>query len=187
MTDIAAQVMLKTIPESMIQEYGGFSKTALFKLTHSGETFRLPFYNFEVVTFSIVYGDYLKRVIDADIEIELFYVDDKNFTTDLLKQPNINNFSIQDFIFDKFNSSYNYAFYIRVNDTNKYDISQSLITNNSFQGECTICYQTTFLKHYYKCYIKDKSTHHGMCGPCSTSWYKSSSTNNCPTCRAELR
>ena len=186
MTDIETQAALKTTPELMIQEYGGFSKTASFKLTHSGETFILPFYNFDLYTFSRVYSEYLRGMINADVEIEMFYVNDKHYTIDLLKQPNINNISIQQFIYSNFNS-YSCAFYIRVNDTNKCDIALSLITNSSFRGECTICYQTTDLKHYYECNIKDKSSHHGICGACSMSWYKSSSTNNCPTCRARLK
>ena len=179
----SVQCLLHSVPESMIQKYGDFSKTACFKLIHNGETFRLPHYNLDVVTYYQVYIYYLKILLNADVKIEMFYIYDKKYDTELIKQKQISNILIEDFILKKY-SSKDYAYYIRVDDVNKCDIGRSLITNSTFQGECNICYQISTLKHYYACDIKDKRVHHGICGPCYMSWYSVNPTNTCPTCRA---
>lgn len=179
---IEPQVSLSSVPELMMKTYGKFSQSATFKLIHSGETFILPHYNFDVVTYCRVYIDYLNMLINANVEIEIFHVDDTRHSINVLHLERTSGNSIEEVIFDNYNSNC-YTYYIKVDNTNVCDISRSLSTNTSFQGECTICYQNTSLKHYYNCKIIDKFTHHGICGDCYTSWQSANPNNNCPLCR----
>lgn len=171
------------IPNSMSSKYGDYSHIAHFKVIHSGSTFELPHYNFDVETYCKVYTDYLKLLINADTNIQLFYLTDKNYDTDISNQASNKEMLIEEFILKKYNSQ-QYVYYVKVDDENKCDIGQSLITKSPFCGKCNICYQTTSLKHYYECNIIDKTSHHGICGDCYMSWHSANSSDTCPMCRA---
>ena len=180
--------IIYSAPEKMIKKYGDYNTTVTFKLIHNGEKFTFPHYNFDIHTYIMIYIDYLKIIMNIDTDIELFHVNDKQLTNNLIdlnKDSTNSDEKIEDFIHKHFNSD-SIAFYIRIENTNQYDVEQSLITNSTFKGECTICYENNELKHYYKCDIRDtNNNHHGICGSCYIEWYRANSQNNCcPTCRS---
>jgi len=180
------QHVIHSVPEVMIQNYGKNAMTATFKLIHSGETYTLPHYDFDAKFYCEIYIVYLKMLIDREVNIELFYVDDRVNAINVSDAEHIENKTIGEFIYSKYHSRPDrYAFYIKVDDTKQNVVQSSLITNNTFDGECTICYQTTKLNHYYRCDIKAKNIHHGICESCNTSWQDANSNHTCPTCRAD--
>ena len=179
------QHAIHSVPEVMIQNHGNFVMTASFKMIHSGETYTLPHYDLDAKLYCELYIDYLKMLIDREVNIELFYVDDTVNSINVSDEEHIENKTIGEFIYRKYNSIPNsYAFYIKVDDTKQNGVQSSLITNNTFNGECTICYQTTKLNHYYRCNITTKNIHHGICKSCNSSWQHANSNHTCPTCRA---
>jgi hypothetical protein len=184
MCDIQTNIM--KIPEKIIENHGSYTKISTFKVIHNGDTFLLPHYNFNVSIFCNLYTKYLKMLMDTSSEFKIFHIKDNDRTIDLANKSNIIDETIENYLYKNFNSNEN-AFYIIILNTKKYNIERSLITNNSFEGECTLCYQITNLKHYYNCILKDKNNHHGICRDCYTLWYKSNFDNNCPICRSTIR
>lgn len=181
-----ANTLLFSVPETMVQSYGHYKHTSTFKIKHSGETFSLPHYNFDVKNYFHLYISYLKMLMGTTSDISIYHMNDYKESLNLLQLETMNiddNTTINKFIYKQFNSNI-YAYYIEIKDTTQYDIGRSLITNTTFQGECNICYQTTSLKHYYSCDLKDKNNHHGICGSCYISWQSSNPNNNCPLCRS---
>ena len=188
---MASQIdtLVRSIPETLIQSHGHYKDTSTFKIKHSGETFRLPHYNYGVNYYFTLYADYLKKLIGTSSNISVYHMNDSEQNTDLIRleqEENVDDMTIEKFIYNNFHSN-NYAFYIEIEDTTQYDIERSLITNSIFQGECNICYQTTSLKHYYNCDLKDKNNHHGICGSCYISWQSSNPDNTCPLCRSHKK
>lgn len=178
-----------SVPETMIQNYGNYNAITLFKIEHSGETFRLPHYNFDVDIYFQLYMNYLKMLMETSLDFSIFHINDHEHTTNLvqLKDASIkNNTKIEEFINDHFHST-SYTFYICLENTCQYDIERSLIINTTFREECNICYQKTTLKHYYNCDLKDKNSHHGICGSCYIAWQKANSKNTCPLCRSSKK
>ena len=146
---------IHSVPESMIQNHGNYNKISLFKIEHSGETFRLPHYNFEIENYFRLYMEYLKMLMETSLDFSIFHINDRDHATNLiqLKCADIkNNTNVEDFINDNFHSNC-YSFYICLENARQYDIERSLITNTTFSEECNICYQLTSLKHYYNCEI----------------------------------
>lgn len=187
MTDnlVGLHSAIHSIPETMLQSHGNYEEIASFKMIHSGETFQLPHYNFDVSVYCDLYMSYLKMLTNTSLEMKIFHMDDIGRNLNLADLDNIQG-QINEFIHDQF-SSHSYAFYIYVDNTNYYDIERSLITNSTFKEECNICYQTTSLKHYYTCDLREKTNHHGICGSCYISWQLANPENSCPTCRAPKR
>ena len=184
MCDIASSIM--TIPERMIQEYGSYTKTSIFKVLHNGDTFCLPHYNFDSSLYFSLYVDYLKNIMDTTCNFAICHIQDKEGIINLLNESYIANEKIDNYLSRNFNTRET-TFYIIVQNTKEYNIERSLIRNDSFEGECNICYQKTDLKHYYNCELKDKNNHHGICGNCYISWYTANSNNTCPICRKDRR
>tara|TARA_Y100000389_G_scaffold166487_1_gene171266 strand:- start:103 stop:660 length:558 start_codon:yes stop_codon:yes gene_type:complete len=180
------QTLIQTIPESLIQQYGSYTITSTFKVIHNGDTFCLPYYNFDVSLFCNLYTKYLKMLMDTTSKFEIYHINDRERRINLANESYITNETIGEYLYRNFHSN-NIAFYILIQNTKQYNIERSLITNNSFEGECNICYQTTSLKHYYKCKLKDKNNHHGICGSCCSSWHKAKLNTNCPICRSTKR
>ena len=177
---------IHSVPETMIQNHGNYNSISLFKIEHNGETFRLPHYNFDIDIYFQIYMDYLKMLMGTSLDFSIFHINDREHTTNLiqLQDKNIkNNTNVEDFINSQFQSRC-YSFYICLENTRQYDIERSLITNSIFEGECKICYQTTSLKHYYTCNLKNKINHHGICGSCYISWQLANPDNTCPLCRS---
>lgn len=188
MHNMASEIdlFIRSIPETMIQSHGHYKDISSFKIKHSGETFRLPHYNLEADDYFSLYADYLKTLMGTSLNISIYHMNDCAQNINLVcleKQKNVDYMSIDKFIYNNFRSN-NYAFYIEIEDTTQYDIERSLITNSIFEGECKICYQTTSLKHYYTCNLKNKINHHGICGSCYISWQLANPDNTCPLCRS---
>lgn len=178
---------IHSVPETMIQNHGNYNSISFFKIEHSGETFRLPHYNFDIDMYFRVYLEYLKILMETSLELSIFHINDREHNMNLLQLKQSNNIKIEDFIEEHFNSKC-YSFYIYLENNIQYDIERSLITNSTFLEECNICYQTTQLKHYYSCDLKDKKNiHHGICGSCYISWHKANSENSCPLCRSSKK
>lgn len=180
---------IHSVPETMIQNHGNYNSISLFKIEHNGETFRLPHYNFDIDIYFQIYMDYLKMLMGTSLDFSIFHVNDREHTTDLIQLQNKNiknNTNMEDFINSHFQSSC-YSFYICLENTRQYDIERSLITSTTFYEECNICYQKTTLKHYYNCELKDKNTHHGICGSCYIGWQNANSENTCPLCRSSKK
>jgi len=180
------QTIVNTIPESIIQQYGTYTVTSTFKVMHNGDTFRLPHYNFNVSLFCNLYTKYLKMLMDTRSEFEIYHINDRQRIINLANESHTINETIGEYLYKNFDSN-NIAFYVVILNTKQYNIERSFITNDSFEGECNICYQTTNLKHYYNCDLKDKNNHHGICGSCYISWTKANSNSNCPICRSTKR
>lgn len=179
-------ILIRSVPETMIQSHGHYKDTSLFKIKHSGETFRLPHYNLGATEYFNLYAHYLKMLLDTSMNISIYHMNDSGQSINLVgleREEFVHGITIENFIYNNFRSN-NYAFYIEIDDTTQYDIERSLITNSTFQGECNICYQTNSLKHYYNCDLKDKKNHHGICGSCCISWHSANPENSCPLCRS---
>lgn len=133
--------------------------------------------------------DYLKMLMGTSLNFSIFHVNDREHTTNLIQLQNENtknNTNMEDFINSHFQSRC-YSFYICLENPRQYDIERSLITSTTFHEECNICYQKTTLKHYYNCELKDKNTHHGICGSCYIGWQNATSENTCPLCRSSKK
>ena len=187
----SVESVIRSVPETMIRSYGHFDTVSMFKLNHNGETFRLPHYNFKIHDYFLLYTEYLKMLMGTSLNISIFHVDDPKHTINLVQLKNsdtIDNTTIEEFIREKFNSN-SYVFYIFIEDkdTKQYDIEHSLITNSTFEGECTVCYKKTSLKHYYKCNLKNTTNHHGICADCCMSWHSANPDNKCPLCRSDKK
>lgn len=192
MSNTASQIntFIRSIPETMIHSHGHYKDTSSFKIKHSGETFNLPHYNFGVNDYFTLYANYLKMLMGTSLNISIYHMNDYGQNINLISLAQNENadddITIEKFIFNHFHSN-SYAFYIEIENPTQYDIEHSLITNSTFQGNCNICYQTTSLKHYYSCDLKDKNNHHGICGSCYISWQSSNPNNTCPLCRSSKK